>query len=274
MAHHPLIPQLCPPRQPSLIPTKTTSSLIAKMTVSQGRSIIIVGVGSSMSRSLAIWLASLGWHIGLISRSENRLSAIAEEVRRSGVSSSKVIHRAADAGDESSLKSALDWCLQQLGGKLDVLSYNAALVSESTVTTLKPESLELEFKVSAVGTLVAGQWFRDNARLDRVAKGELPMFLVTGGNLDKEPNPEMASLSAVKSASQTITRLFAKTFPQEYQILVGMPTVTGRIIDPDTGEYFEEFQPDKIIHTLFKPFFEDRENMRDGIQSWKVERRL
>ncbi|KAJ5290397.1 uncharacterized protein N7443_010650 [Penicillium atrosanguineum] len=244
------------------------------MTVSEGRSIIIVGVGSSMSRSLAIWLATLGWHIGLISRSENNLFAIAEEVRRSGASGSKVVHRAADAGDAPALKSALDWCLQQLGGKLDVLSYNAARVSESTVTTLQSDTLELDFKISAVGTLVTGQWFRDNAQLDRVPKGELPMFLVTGGLLDKTPNPEMASLSAVKSASQTITRLFAQALPQEYQILVGMPTVTGRIIDPDTGEYFEKFQPDKIIQTLFKPFFEDRENMRGGIQSWKVERFL
>ncbi|KAJ5141381.1 NAD(P)-binding protein [Penicillium atrosanguineum] len=220
------------------------------MTVSEGRSIIIVGVGSSMSRSLAIWLATLGWHIGLISRSENNLFAIAEEVRRSGASGSKVVHRAADAGDAPALKSALDWCLQQLGGKLDVLSYNAARVSESTVTTLQSDTLELDFKISAVGTLVTGQWFRDNAQLDRVPKG------------------------AVKSASQTITRLFAQALPQEYQILVGMPTVTGRIIDPDTGEYFEKFQPDKIIQTLFKPFFEDRENMQGGIQSWKVERFL
>lgn len=274
MAHHPLIPQLLSSTPTFSYPYHDNIILVAKMTVSQGRSIIIVGVGSSMSRSLAIWLASLGWHIGLISRSENRLSVIADEVRRSGVANSKVVHRAADAGDESGLRSALDWCLQQLGGKLDVLSYNAAIVSESTVTTLKSETLELEFKVSAVGTLVAGQWFRDNARQDRVAQGELPMFLVTGGRLDKEPNPEMASLSAVKSASQTITRLFAMAFPQEYPILVGMPAVTGRIIDPDTGEYFENFQPDKIIHNLFKPFFEDRENMRDGTQSWKVERFL
>lgn len=64
----------------------------------------------------------------------------------------------------------------------------------------------LDFKFSAVGTLVAGQWFREHARLDRVAEGELPLFLVTGGVLDKEPNPEMVSLSAVKAASQTITR--------------------------------------------------------------------
>lgn len=67
------------------------------------------------------------------------------------------------------------------------------------------ETLEMDFKVSAMGTLVDGQWFREHARLGRVAEGEMP-FLVTGGVLDKEPKPEMVSLSAVKAASQTTTR--------------------------------------------------------------------
>ncbi|KAJ5211766.1 NAD(P)-binding protein [Penicillium cinerascens] len=110
------------------------------------------------------------------------------------------MRRAADAGDASSLKAALDWSLEQLGSKLDVLSYNAGRASESFVTGLR-----LRLSISAVGTLVAGQWFREHARLDRVAKGELPLFLVTGEVLDREPNPEIVSLSAVKAASQTIT---------------------------------------------------------------------
>ncbi|RAK77808.1 uncharacterized protein BO72DRAFT_447593 [Aspergillus fijiensis CBS 313.89] len=51
------------------------------MTISENRNIIIVGVGSLMTKSLALWLASLGWNIALMSRSEQNPSAIAKEVR-------------------------------------------------------------------------------------------------------------------------------------------------------------------------------------------------
>lgn len=245
------------------------------MTVSENRNIAIVGVGSSMSKSLAMWLASLGWNIALISRSEQSLSAITEEVKRAQKSKdARVVYRTTDAGDAASLKATLDWCVEQLGGKLDVLNYNAARVAASDITTTTPEVLELDFRVSAVGTLVAGQWFMNgNARTDRVAKkkGEWPLFLVTGGALDKEPEASLASLSTAKAASQTLSRMFAQVLPEKSNILVGMPLVTGGIVNPETGEYYDEFHPDKIIQKLFKPFFEDRENRE---VEWTVERYL
>lgn len=227
-----------------------------------------------MSKSLAMWLASLGWNIALISRSKQSLSAITEEVKRAQKNKdARAVYRTADAGDATSLKAALDWCVEQLGGKLDVLGYNAARVAGSDLTTTTPGMLELDFRVSAVGTLVAGQWFMDgNSRTDRVAeKGEWPLFLVTGGVLDKEPDVSLASLSTAKAASQTVSRLLAQVLPEKNNILVGMPLVTGRIVNPETGEYYDEFHPDKIIQKLFKPFFEDRENRE---VEWNVERHL
>lgn len=48
---------------------------------------------------------------------------------------------------------------------------------------LKPDVLETDFKVSAVGTLISGQWFARNADTSRVKEGEYPLLLVTGGLL-------------------------------------------------------------------------------------------
>lgn len=48
---------------------------------------------------------------------------------------------------------------------------------------VKPETLEADFKISAIGTLVAGQWFGRNANTSRVDQGEYPLLLVTGGVL-------------------------------------------------------------------------------------------
>src|SRR4051812_10746936 len=184
------------------------------MTLNENRTIAIVGVGSSMSRSLAPWLATLGWNIALVSRSEKTLSIIANEVKKIQNKESKVIYRSADAGDSASLKAALDWCVEQFQCKLDVLNYNAAHVAESNITDLTLAMLELDFRVSAVGTLIAGQWFTENARLDYVSMGEKPLFLVTGGVLDKEPQLVFSSLCAAKAASQTLSRLFAQALPE------------------------------------------------------------
>ncbi|KAI9933664.1 hypothetical protein ASPWEDRAFT_30494 [Aspergillus wentii DTO 134E9] len=241
------------------------------MSVSGNRRIAIVGVGSAMSKSLATWLATLGWNIALISRSEQNLSKIAQDVIRVQKNSqSKVVYRAADASEPDSLKAALDWSVQELGGKLDVLNYNAARVAASDITTVTPEELEMDFRVSAIGTLVAGQWFQENASVDRV-EGEKPLFLVTGGVLDKHPIPPVASLSTAKAASQTVSRLFAQVLPEQAGILVGMPLVSGVITDLETGEFNPDFHPDDIIQNIFRPFFEDRERMTDGLE-WTVER--
>ncbi|PYH79254.1 NAD(P)-binding protein [Aspergillus uvarum CBS 121591] len=245
------------------------------MTISENRNIIIVGVGSLMSKSLALWLASLGWNIALVSRSEQSLSAIASEVREAQKTpSAKVLYRTADAGEPSSLKAALEWCLQELGGPLDVLCYNAARVTVTDITTTSPEELQEDFKVSAVGTLVAGQWFAEcnRARVDRVAQGEWPLFLVTGGILDKEPQPIFASLSSVKAASQTLSRLFAAALPDKAKILVGMPLISGRVVSPGTEGYQPKFDADTVVASVFKPFFEEREARRDGKLGWVVER--
>lgn len=171
------------------------------------------------------------------------------------------------------LKAALDWAVQELGGKLDVLNYNAAQVASSSITQVTPEDIEQDFKVSVVGTLVAGQWFADgHADVDRVAEGEWPLYLVTGGILDKVPEPTLASLSCVKAASQTLSRLFAMELPEKANILVGMPLISGRVVNPGESEYTPKFGADAVISAVFRPFFEDRENQRDGKEGWTVER--
>ena len=49
--------------------------------------------------------------------------------------------------------------------------------------TVKPETVEADFKTAAIGTLVAGRWFAKNANTSRVKQGEYPLLLVTGGLL-------------------------------------------------------------------------------------------
>ena len=151
--------------------------------MAQPRSIIIVGVGPSISSSLARKLAGLKWNIALISRSQTRLESLAFELEKQHPDG-KIATFAGDAGDAMALTRALDDAKSALG-PIDVLCYNAARVGPDDLLTVSPEVLAQDFQVSAVGTLVAGQWFAKNANTSRVSHGEYPLLLVTGGVLHK-----------------------------------------------------------------------------------------
>ncbi|KAK6193010.1 hypothetical protein LQW54_012894 [Pestalotiopsis sp. IQ-011] len=240
----------------------------------------IVGVGPGWSKSLAMWLAKSCWSVALLSRNEKQLAEFVTDLAKlQSDPDAKIVYREADASSPDALQAALDWARDSLGGILDVLNYNAARVADSKITDLTPSEFELYVRVSAVGTLVAGQWFTRNVRKDFIRRsqdqhtsgGEYPLLLITGGVLDKHPEPTLASLSAAKAASQTFNRLFAKTLPDECDILVCMPLITDRIMDAETGGFRPEFHPDRIIEKVFVPFFADRLNGKDG---WVVERYL
>lgn len=103
------------------------------------RSIIIIGVGPFVSRSLAVKMASLGWHMVLISRSIDKLEDVAAAARKAAGRDTMVLCRTADAGEPAQLLAALDWASKQLGF-VDCVCYNAARVGKFVVvlTRLRP----------------------------------------------------------------------------------------------------------------------------------------
>ena len=65
--------------------------------MSSARSIIIVGVGPFISTSLARRLAVEGWNIALLSRSHDKLRALAEELNKQKAENAKILVKAVDA---------------------------------------------------------------------------------------------------------------------------------------------------------------------------------
>ncbi|KAI9759426.1 MAG: hypothetical protein M4579_002340 [Chaenotheca gracillima] len=235
------------------------------------RSMIIVGVGPLVSLSLCCKLASEGWHLGLVSRSVERLASFAEQIRQStGDESLKLVFKAADGGQPEALAEALDWTKKELGS-VDVLCYNAARVGSDPLMTVTPAVLEADFKTSVLGTLVAGQWFAENANKSRIADGEYPLLLIPAGGLHIEPRIKLASLSTVKSASYNLSVNFSQLLPKEYQVMVGIPLIMGYVrTREDAGEDYR-FDPDVIVDKIFTPFFEQRKAVID-FSSWVRDR--
>ncbi|KAF4553724.1 Short chain dehydrogenase-like protein 60 [Elsinoe fawcettii] len=224
---------------------------------------IIIGVGPFISRSLALHLASQSYSIGLITRSESTLFSLSSEI--SSLQPTAKIHTyAADASNTTSLLAALDALKTKLS-HVDVLIYNAARVQPVPLLTTSPDVFLDDFRISAIGTLVAGQWFATNAPSS--TDGAKPLFIVTGGVLDKEPNAFVSSLTAAKAASQAISRMFA-TELSEKGILVGMPLIVDPIAPKEGGGWQTKSDPDVIVKEIFVPFLEGRK----GGKEWQVER--
>lgn len=100
------------------------------------RSIIIVGVGPFMSTSLARRLVADGWNIALLSRSQDKLRSLAEELNKNKASNAKIITKAVDAGDAGALLRALEQAKSELGS-VDVVCYNAARVGNFDLALLQ-----------------------------------------------------------------------------------------------------------------------------------------
>lgn len=117
--------------------------------------------------------------------------------------------------------------------------------------SLTPEVLTSDFKIAAVGPLVAGQWFPKHPNKDHIPTGEYPLLLVRGGFLDKNPMPSYSSLSAAKSASQNLTDQFSQVLTNENNILVGQPFVVQPITPSQEGRWFTKSDPEVIVKEVF-----------------------
>ncbi|KAF7928084.1 uncharacterized protein EAE97_009882 [Botrytis byssoidea] len=235
------------------------------MTSLQPRTIIVIGAGPLMSRSLSLYLASHNWQIILISRNHSSLLSLASEINDLNPKAPKVLVHPGDASIPSSLHKALDWAAEQVGGKVDVLCYNAAHVAPSPILELKPEVLTQDFNITAMGTLVAGQWYMNHANTSHIPQGEHPLFLVPGGLLDKYPDPNISALCATKSASQCLVKMFQQVMAPN-GILVGAPIVGGEVVKEG------KMSPDRIVDGVFRPFFEERERYRGNEGKWVLEK--
>lgn len=83
----------------------------------------------------------------------------------------------------------------------------------------------------------------------------------------QHPSPSLASLSAVKSASQNIATNFSTVLPKEFNVQVGQPLIQQAIIPKEGGGYQTKYDPELIVDEVFMPYFEDRMNVRE--ESWK-----
>lgn len=113
----------------------------------------IIGGGPGLGLGLARRFAREGFRVGLITRRQQTINELTDQLRSDGYALAGLV---ADIADFAALKVAMDGLTQTLGPP-DVLIYNAAGYGSGNGLQQDPERLMDDLRVSVGGFLLAVQ---------------------------------------------------------------------------------------------------------------------
>src|SRR6516165_2903285 len=112
---------------------------------------VITGASSGIGWAVARELAGCGCRLGLIARREDRLKALADEIRAAG---GKAVYAVADVGERAQTLSAFRTVRDQLG-PVDLLLANAGLGLPTPLEPMNVPQVESMFRVNTLGVVYA-----------------------------------------------------------------------------------------------------------------------
>jgi NAD(P)-dependent dehydrogenase (short-subunit alcohol dehydrogenase family) len=208
---------------------------------------VVIGAGPGLGAAIARRFAKEGMAIGLISRSRHNLDTVDQTLGACGVPTLTV---AADATDESSLRSALDTITAQLGLPAAVI-YNAAVIRQDT-----PPELSLDKHLAIWALNVGGALVAAAHTLPAMAEHGAGTFLVTGGM--PQPDPHYTSLSLGKAGVRTLVSLLDEYYGSS-GVHVATVTITGAV-EPGTSH-----DPDDIAEHYWQLYVQPRDQWQREI---------
>lgn len=174
----------------------------------------------------------------LMARTREELEDMAEELERE--TDSAVVPMAVDATDDAEVARAFSSI-----GELDVLIYNAAVVTWGTPSELTPEKVLRDFDINVVGAVRA-----IGAVIQGMRRRERGTIMVTGGGFAREPVPHLASLGMGKAALRNLSQSLAKEL-EDNPVRVMTVTIDGMI------ERGTDFDPDRIAKVYWRLFADE-----------------
>ena len=196
---------------------------------------LVIGAGPGLGRSTALRFARAGYDIGLVSRREETVKKLADEVTAVGVD---VGWAAADIADADALGGAIRRMAEHTG-RVDVLHFNPSAVREARPRDLTASQLLSDLAVGTAGLLTAVQ-----AALPALLAQHTGTILVTGSGVADHPFTGFASLGVQKAAIRNLTQALAADLKPE-GIHVATVTVRG---DLERGT---PTSPDAVADVLF-----------------------
>jgi meso-butanediol dehydrogenase/(S,S)-butanediol dehydrogenase/diacetyl reductase len=170
----------------------------------KGKVALITGAGQGIGRAIALRLANDGADIAVVDLNEEKMEAVADEVRAAG---RKATVFKADVSKRDEVYAAVDHAEKELGG-FDIIVNNAGIASIQAIAEATPEEVEKIFKVNVEGVLwgiqAAGAKFKE-----RNQKGKIISASSIAGH---EGFPLLGVYSATKFAVRGLTQAAAREF--------------------------------------------------------------
>lgn len=199
--------------------------------------VLVVGAGPGVGAAVARRFASEGLAVGLISRSGDRLEALAEELRAEGAT---VGWAACDLTDAAALSEAVDGLAGKLG-PLRAVHFNPSVFRPRDPLHLSVEDL-LEDVAVGVGALLT------TVRAARPHLSEGARITATGSMAADRPSHEAASLGVQKAGLRNLVRSIDATLSADGIRAVSV-TVRG-VLSPDDES--SPLHPAQVAEAVFR----------------------
>ena len=210
-------------------------------------SILVVGAGPGVSRSVALRFAREGHGVGLLGSERGVLADLEAEVAALGV---EVATAAADLTDTGPATEALDRLAAGLGG-VDVLHFNPSAFREADPLELSVADLLADVALGVGGLLTAAQAVRPHLRSGGCVT-------VTGSMAADEPWHRAASLGVQKAGVRNLVRSLDATLEPDGIRAVSV-TVRGSLAREGA------FTPDRVAEAIWAASQQDRDAWRSEV---------
>jgi 3-oxoacyl-[acyl-carrier protein] reductase len=118
-----------------------------------GRAALVTGASQGIGRAIALELARNGATVALCARSEDKLAAVADEIRASGGTAQTF---PLDLASEDSIHSTAKAVLERLG-KVDILVNNAGITRDTLMLRMKRKDWDEVLNTNLTGTFLLTQ---------------------------------------------------------------------------------------------------------------------
>ncbi|MFH8342432.1 SDR family NAD(P)-dependent oxidoreductase [Streptomyces sp. AM6-12] len=189
-------------RQNTETPRPTSAGLLA------GKVAFITGAGRGIGAAAARLFAREGARVLLAARTEEQLTAVAEEIRAAGGSADHVV---CDLSDGASVRAAVDRAVERFG-RLDVAFNNGATIQRPAPLDELPEAdLDRIYTVN-----MKGVWLAMAAEVAAIRASAGTGAIVNNSSVGSlRGNPELPAYAATKRAVNSMTASAAVTYGPE-----------------------------------------------------------
>lgn len=168
---------------------------------------LVTGAGQGIGRAIALRLARDGADIAIVDINDEKMQAVADEVRALG---RKATTFEADVSKRDDVYAAINHAEKELGG-FDIIVNNAGIANIKSIAEITPEEVDKIFKVNVEGVL----WGIQAAAAKFKERGNKGKIISASSIAGHEGFPLLGIYSATKFAVRALTQASAKEYASD-----------------------------------------------------------